>query len=414
MKHFYLILTLASLVGASVPVSAQISIDEVNAERRNVTFRDRLKSTSVDADYFSLARYKAERAAIRKERNYLELGGGLQGTLTSYNDPWISVSGGDNSIALVATFNLRHIFKKNLFSIETKFNAKLGYNRMKVETQRVGPDGKPMVDESGNKIMDSEGVWFKNQDEFVIWVNPAFEMAKNWTYGSILQFRSQFVNGYKSRSEQEKKHLKSKFMTPGYLDISLGITYKSPQKKFPITVNMSPLALNATFAENDWIRRRQVEERVDSEGKKTETEIKPAYNYGIEDPDKTSKYEGGSSIQIDFDRTFGKTGFLRYRTTLYSFYGWITDIGQKNKISDYTKFRHAYEEWDKTANKDIKDKPRLPIHPIARWENTLDIKATKYLSTTLSFQLYYNRAQNVDVQTRTLLSVGLTYTFKNK
>ena len=414
MKHFYLILTLASLVGASVPVSAQISIDEVNAERRNVTFRDRLKSTSVDADYFSLARYKAERAAIRKERNYLELGGGLQGTLTSYNDPWISVSGGDNSIALVATFNLRHIFKKNLFSIETKFNAKLGYNRMKVETQRVGPDGKPMVDESGNKIMDSEGVWFKNQDEFVIWVNPAFEMAKNWTYGSILQFRSQFVNGYKSRTEQKKEHLKSKFMTPGYLDISLGITYKSPKPKFPIVINLSPIALNATFAENDWIRRRQVEERVDSEGKKTETEIKPAYNYGIEDPDKTSKYEGGSSIQIDFDRTFGKTGFLRYRTTLYSFYGWITDIGQKNKISDYTEFRHAYEEWDKTANKDIKDKPRLPIHPIARWENTLDIKATKYLSTTLSFQLYYNRAQNVDVQTRTLLSVGLTYTFKNK
>lgn len=410
MKHFYLILTLASLVGASVPVSAQISIDEVNAERRNVTFRDRLKSTSVDADYFSLARYKAERAAIRKERNYLELGGGLQGTLTSYNDPWISVSGGDNSIALVATFNLRHIFKKNLFSIETKFNAKLGYNRMKVETQRVGPDGKPMVDESGNKIMDSEGVWFKNQDEFVIWVNPAFEMAKNWTYGSILQFRSQFVNGYKSRSEQEKKHLKSKFMTPGYLDISLGITYKSPQKKFPITVNMSPLALNATFAESDWIRMRQ----VDGDGK----EIKPAYPYGIEDPEKTSKYEGASSVEIGFDRTFGKTGYLRYITTIFSFYGWITDIGQKNKISDYTKYLEAYDKWadkeDTSVGHDIKDKPRLPIHPTVRWENTLEIKATKYLSTKVSFQLYYNRAQNVDVQTRTLLQVGLTYTFKNK
>ena len=381
MKHFYLILTLASLVGASVPVSAQISIDEVNAERRNVTFRDRLKSTSVDADYFSLARYKAERAAIRKERNYLELGGGLQGTLTSYNDPWISVSGGDNSIALVATFNLRHIFKKNLFSIETKFNAKLGYNRMKVETQRVGPDGKPMVDESGNKIMDSEGVWFKNQDEFVIWVNPAFEMAKNWTYGSILQFRSQFVNGYKSRSEQEKKHLKSKFMTPGSLDMSLGIPYKSPQKKFPSTV-------------------------------------KPAYPYGIEDPEKTSKYEGGSSVEIGFDRTFGKTGYLRYITAVLSFYGWITDIGQKNKISDYTKYLEAYDKWadkeDTSVGHDIKDKPRLPIHPTVRWENTLEIKATKYLSTKVSFQLYYNRAQNVDVQTRTLLQVGLTYTFKNK
>ena len=177
MKHLFPIFALAAFLLASVPASAQISIDEVNAEQQSVTFQDKLKSTSVDVDYFNLARYKAERAAIRKERNYLEFGGGLQGTLTSYNDPWISVSGGDNSIALVATFNLRHVFKKNLFSIETKFNAKLGYNRMKVETQRIGPDGQPMVDESGNKIMDSEGVWFKNQDELVIWVNPAFEIS---------------------------------------------------------------------------------------------------------------------------------------------------------------------------------------------------------------------------------------------
>ncbi|WP_333588854.1 DUF3078 domain-containing protein, partial [Alistipes finegoldii] len=326
MKPFYLILTLipALLIGRTV--SAQISVDEVDAGEESVTFQDKLKSIPVDVDYFSRARYKAERAAIRKERNYLEFNSGVQGALTSYNDPWISVSGGDNSIALTAVIGLRHVFTKNLFTIETKFSAKLGYNRMKVETQRLDADGNPMVDDSGNKIMDSEGVWFKNQDEFVVSVAPSFKMSENWSYGSILNFRSQFVNGYKSRTEQKKEHLKSKFMTPGYLDISLGITYKSPKPKFPIVINLSPIALNATFAENDWIRRRQVEERVDSEGKKTETEIKPAYNYGIEDPDKTSKYEGGSSIQIDFDRTFGKTGFLRYRTTLYSFYGWITDI----------------------------------------------------------------------------------------
>ena len=400
MKHFYLILTLASLVGASVPVSAQISIDEVNAERRNVTFRDRLKSTSVDADYFSLARYKAERAAIRKERNYLELGGGLQGTLTSYNDPWISVSGGDNSIALVATFNLRHIFKKNLFSIETKFNAKLGYNRMKVETQRVGPDGKPMVDESGNKIMDSEGVWFKNQDEFVIWVNPAFEMAKNWTYGSILQFRSQFVNGYKSRTEQKEEHLKSKFMTPGYLDISLGITYKSPKPKFPIVINLSPIALSAVFVESAKVR-------------KNEWDDKPGWQaYGLSNANKTSKYEGGSSIQIDFDRTFGRKGIFRYRTTLFSFMGWMSNLNMKNRYTSVSAYEKALQAWNDAQG--VGDKPMLQIHPTVRWENTIDIKATKYLTTTFNFQLYYNRAQNYDIQTQLLLSVGLTYTFKNK
>ncbi len=393
MNRISRLLLLVSGLWIAGSASAQISIDEVDAPQESVKFSDRMKSTGVEVDYFSLARYRAERAAIRRERNYLEFTGSLQGSLTSYNDPWIAVSGGDNSIALVATFNLRHIFKKNRFSIETKFNAKLGYNRMKVETK--ADDGST----------DSEGVWFKNQDEFLIWVNPAFKLANNWTYGSTLQFRSQFVNGYKSRTEQKREHMKSKFMTPGYLDISFGITYKSPKPKFPITVNLSPLAMSATFAENDWVRKRQ----VDSEG----NQIKPAYPYGIEDPDKTSKYEGGSSIEINFDRTFGKTGYLRYRTTIYSFYGWITDIGQENKIKRYGEFRDAYDTWSK-GDKNIKDKPRLPIHPIVRWENTIDIKATKYLSTTLGFQLYYNRAQNVDVQTRTLLTVGLGYTFKNK
>ena len=248
MKHFYLLLALSSFLVSALPAAAQISIDEVNAEQEGVTFRDRLKSTPVDVDYFSLARYKAERAAIRKERNYLEIKADLQGSLTSYNDSWIAVSGGDNSIALTAVIGLRHVFTKNLFTIETKFSAKLGYNRMKVETQRLDADGNPMVDDSGNKIMDSEGVWFKNQDEFVVSVAPSFKMSENWSYGSILNFRSQFVNGYKSRTEQKKEHLKSKFMTPGYLDISLGITYKSPKPKFPIVINLSPIALNATFA----------------------------------------------------------------------------------------------------------------------------------------------------------------------
>ena len=156
MKRLHTLLAALILLVSGLPAAAQISIDEVKAEPQDVKFRDELKSTSVDVDYFSLARYKAERAAIRRERNDLEIGTGLQGTLTSYNDPWISVSGGDNSIALVATFNLRHLFKKNLFSIETKFSAKIGYNRMKVET----------TDAESDKTV-SNGVWFKNQDELL-------------------------------------------------------------------------------------------------------------------------------------------------------------------------------------------------------------------------------------------------------
>ena len=221
MKSLHALFAGMFLLVGGLPAAAQISIDEVKAEPQDVKFHDELKSTSVDVDYFSLARYKAERAAIRKERNYLEISSGLQGSLSSYNDPWIAVSGGDNSIALVATFNLRHQFKKNLFSIETKFSAKIGYNRMKVET----------TDDNGETV--SNGVWFKNQDEFLFWVNPAFTLAKNWTYGSTFQFRSQFVNGYKSRTEQEREHMKSTFLSPGYLDISLGLTLQESEAEVP-------------------------------------------------------------------------------------------------------------------------------------------------------------------------------------
>lgn len=393
MKHFYLLLALSSFLVSALPAAAQISIDEVNAEQEGVTFRDRLKSTPVDVDYSAWPVTRPNGRRSGRSANYLEIKADLQGSLTSYNDSWIAVSGGDNSIALTATLFLKHTFTKNLFTVETIFNAKMGYNRMRVET--TNDDGST----------DSNGVWFKNLDEFDISVSPAFKMSKNWSYGSIFKFRSQFVNGYVSRTEQERKHLKSTFMTPGYLDISFGFTYNCPVKKFPIVINLSPLSLNATFAESDWIRRRQ----VDKDG----NEIKPAYSYGIEDPDKTSKYEGGSSIQIDFDRTFGKSNYLHYKTRISGFYGWMTDLGQKNKIRDYTEYRLAYEKW-LSGGQNIKDKPRLPIHPTVRWENTLEIYATKYIKTTLNFQLYYNRAQNLDVQTNTQLLVGLTYTFKNK
>ena len=386
-----LLLSLA-LLGAAMHVEAQFSVDHVEAHVDDVSFRDTLKTKeSVDAEYFNLARYKAERAAIRKERNNLEISAGVQGALSSYNDPWIKTSGGDNAIALTAVFDLKHTFKKNKFSIDTRAIAKFGYNRMKVENKAENT---------------SEGVWFKNQDEFEISTAPKFNMSKNWSYGTIAKFRSQFANGYKSRTEQKKEHRKSSFMTPGYLDVSLGVTYTCPKPKWPVVVNLSPIALNATFAENELIRNNVWDK-------------KPGWQvYGVQGPDKTSKYEGGSSVQVDFDRKFGKTEFLRYRTMVYAFYGWITDIGQRNKISNYTAYMRALAKWensdDTTVGHELSDKPNLPIHPIVRWTNTIDIKATKYLTTQINFELYYNRAQHVDVMTKTLLSVGLTYTFKNK
>lgn len=376
------LLLISGLIFAAVwGAEAQISIDEVKAEQR-AEFRDSVKTTSADTEYYSEARYKAERAAIRKERNYLEVGAALQGTLTSYNDAWIATSGGDNSVAIMATARLHHIFTKDKFTIESKLDAKFGYNRMNVEYE----DG-------------DQGVWFKNQDEFQISTAPAYKFSKNWNFGSILKFRSQFANGYVSRTEQEGIHRKSRFMSPGYFDVSVGFTYNCPLKWLPLKVNLSPIAMSATFNESERVREN-------------------GYLYGIENPLDTSLWEGGSSLQLDFDRTWGKNGWFRYRTTLYSFFGWITAIGQENKYRDFQEYKDAMARWsdanDTTIGHAMGDKPHLAIHPTVRWENTLEIKATKYIATQINFQLYYNRAQCYDVQLQTLLSVGLSYTFKNK
>lgn len=358
--------------------SAQITIDEVKAGEK-AEFRDSVKVSQADAEYYSEARYKAERAAIRKERNFLEMGASLQGTLTSHNDAWISTSGGDNAIAAIAALRLHHIFTKKEFTIETKAEGKFGYNRMNVEFE----DGH------------DEGIWFKNQDEFYISTAPAYKYAENWAFGANVKFRSQIANGYKSRTEQTGADRKSRFMAPGYFDLSFGFTYTCPDKQWPFKIYLSPIGTSATFVRSEQIRAN-------------------GHLYGITNPDKMARWEGGSAVQVDYDRTWGKNGWLRYRTTLYSFYGWITAIGTENRYAKFDEYKAAYEAWEANPDRLTEDMPNLPVHPTVRWENTIEIKATKYVSTQINFQLFYNRAQCYDVQLKTLLSVGFAYTFKNK
>ena len=383
-KILYSIFAIATLV-ATERASAQFTIDNVKTRptsKEMVNHKDTVTRSEMSTEYFNQARYRAERAAIRKERNKFEFTASIQGTMTSYNDAWIANSGGDNAVAALAKVLLKHNYKKGKFEVDNKIDAKFGYNRMKVEI--AGDDG----------TVNNKGVWFKNQDEFLLETKPAIKFSQNWDFSSIIKFRSQFASGYKSRTEQEQQHRKSAMFAPAYFDVSLGLTYSCPKKGFPIKINLAPLAMNATFVNSELVRQN-------------------GYLYGLISADKTSKWEGGSSVQIDFDRKWGKREWFRYRTTLYTFSGWMTNIGLDNKVRDYGEYVDAYKQWEANG-KVAANKPILPIHPTVRWENTISLKASKYFTTDISFQLYYNRAQNLKVQTQTLLSVGLSYTFKNK
>lgn len=355
MKKFSTLLALA-IIFCATDLSAQVTADEVTATADNVSFDSGMKASDVDANYVAKAKIKADRMAIRKERNTIDFTANLHGSLTAFSKSWQAA--GDNTITILANVNFSHIFNKGKFTITNTASAKFGYNNMRMEL-----DG------------EQHGVWFKNVDEIAISTAPQWAMVKNWTYGANVKFRTQFAPGYGARGDKQNGVSRvSNFMTPGYLDASVGFTYVLPSEKFPLKVNLAPIAMSATYR-ND---------------------LSTSNDYGVP-AGNTSKYEGGLSVQLDFDKTWGKNGWLRYRTTAYSFYGWITDIAAMRKFEP-TADKLEYEH----------------IVPTVRWENTIDIKATKYISTQIYFQLYYNKAEIDKLQVSSMLSVGLTYTFKNK
>ncbi|MFI3320160.1 MAG: DUF3078 domain-containing protein [Rikenellaceae bacterium] len=391
--HFLLLLVAFTYI-YTVPAVAQMEIDEIPTKVQSIIFCDSIAESNIADNYFSPARYRAERDSIRKERNTLEITASLQGSLVQYNQAWLDASGGDNSMTTLSSINLKHTYTKNLFSLETQFSAKFGYYRVGVE--RTADDGSTY----------DETVWYKNQDEFSLSIAPAIKMSKNWSYGGSLKFRSQFADGYVSSASQERIHLKSGFMAPGYLTISLGVNYQSPLEKLPFKVSISPLAVNGTYVSSELIRQNalyQYLEHTDA----NELYVEP---YGVS-PYASSKVEGGSSLQIDFDRTFGKKGAIRYVTSVFTFYGWISELSYSNIYTDYDEFTEAITQWN-SDNEGIK--PVFSIRPTVRWENRVEIKATQLLSTTLSYQMYYDMSQSLKMQTQTLLTVGLAYTFKNK
>ena len=369
MKKIYTLLLVAFALSATT-VSAQVSVSGAQ-QMSQPEFKDQVKMENVKSDLTTEAQRKAERAAIRKEHNTIEFNASLNGSFAHFNEKWQSVNGNSNSLTGIANILFTHNYKKGLFNIDTKVTAKMGYTC---------------------KFLEKENDLTKSQDEWFVSVAPAYRMTDNWNVGGIASLRSQFANGFNDNDK-----ITSQFFSPAYLNLSLGFTYVCPNAKFPIKINLSPIAMSATYVTSTTVRDFFATETfgVDyAAAKLLEGKQNTAYAYGLTLANGIQRYEGGSSVQIDFDRTFGKKGIFRYRTTIYSFYGWINELSQQTGARKEIGFEH--------------------IAPTVRWENTIDIKATKYFSTQFYFQMYYNKAQCASVQTQVVLGVGLSYTFKNK
>ena len=105
MKKFYAILALA-LVFSAAELSAQVTVDEATTTQEKVVFENSVKDTEVDANVVEDARLRAERIALRKERNTVDFTANLHGSLTAFSNSWQAA--GDNTITILANVNFLH------------------------------------------------------------------------------------------------------------------------------------------------------------------------------------------------------------------------------------------------------------------------------------------------------------------
>ena len=372
---------------------AQFTVESENKEaKQKVEFKPiQIKNNmNVETDYYSEAREKAERKRIRQERNAFSLSMSLQGTMASYNDAW----GGDNSTAVQATIGFNHTYAKDKFNINTQGEARMGYNRVRVDVK----------DEESGEVT-RKGIWFKNVDKFWLQTRPGRKINDHWSYTATGRIESQLAKVYKSRTAQEDTDVTKAFLAPADVSLSLGFTYKSNSKKWPITLSLDALSTNGTLVYNDDLKKIY--------------EDKNATSYFGVDIDKHATFSGGSQIQFDLDsRKWGKKGWLSYRTQVIAYYGWITNVMNNSKINDYERYLDELEAWEAAgSNKDTKPAsvPRhVRLHPTVGWKNWINLKLSNYISTSFYHELQYNKAQNTAVRMYSTLTIGLSYTFNSK
>ncbi len=161
-------------------------------------------------------------------------------------------AGGENTVADNIYFNGSLNYKKDKLSWTNDLSANYGQN-----------------------FTDNTG-WRKSIDNLNFASKLGHQISETVYYAALLDFKSQMADGYKYTDDD--KTLVSKFLTPSYLNLSVGIDYKPNSH---IAVYYSPVAGKLTMV--------------------TDTLLSEAY--GI-DAGKKVKPQLGSIFKVNVDYTF--------------------------------------------------------------------------------------------------------------
>ncbi len=259
-------------------------------------------------------------------------------------------AGGENSISLNGYFNVYGNYAKDKVTWEN--NLEMGYGIIK-----QGDNESPR----------------KTDDIIILTTQFGYQISKNLSWSSILDFRTQFYEG-----EDEDGNRISDFMAPGYILIatglnwnpvpSLNITYAPATGKMTI-VNDEELAADGAFGVDQGLR--------DLSG-------------NIIESGNNSRVELGSFLKVRYNKE-----------------NILTNVNVASKLELFTNYLENQGEID------------------VNWQNQVVMKVNAILSVNLQTQLIYDKdivftaldangdviSEGDKVQFKSVFGVGLSYTF---
>ena len=183
----------------------------------------------------------------------------------------------------------------------------------------------------------------KQDDRIDITYSHTLDSKTQWSMSMVTKFNTQFANGYKYPNDST---VISGFLSPAYLTISGGYTYKTKNDRFQIL--LSPVAGKITFVTNQ-----------DLADQGAFGVMKGYYDQdSIWIPGENIAASIGANVIINYKQPIGKS--VTYTTMLNTFYNYI----------------------------ERRDDNRLRLD--VDWENTIHFVITKFLSTIIFVHLKYD------------------------
>ncbi len=205
----------------------------------------------------------------------------------------------------------------------------------------------------------------KSDDQIELSSKFGYKAAEKWFYSALFSFRTQFAQGYDNPGEDDRLKI-SDFMSPGYVNLSLGMDYK-PNKH--LSLFLSPISTKFTFV---------LDEKLSATG-----------TYGL-DPGQTVRGEFGAYVKFAYKQEI------------------LKNVGLDTKIDFFSNYFDNPQYIDVT------------------WDLLLTFKINEFLSASLMTQLIYDYdiqfgfdstgdgeidSYESRVQFKELFGLGLTYSF---